>query len=80
MPEHPHLAAVEDCYSALVWLAARAAELNLNKGRLMVAGSSADGLVAAGIDTAVLSCSLLLTLHPQQARVSHGTVLALRGT
>jgi acetyl esterase/lipase len=47
-PEHPHPAPAEDCYAGLVWTGAHCAELGIDPGRLMIAGSSAGGGLAAG--------------------------------
>lgn len=46
-PEHPHPAPVEDCYSGLLWLAARAGALGVDPGRLVIGGVSAGGGLAA---------------------------------
>lgn len=52
-PEHPDPAPVEDCYAGLVWTAKHAAELNIDPGRILIAGASAGGGLAAG--TALLA-------------------------
>ncbi|GAA4051563.1 alpha/beta hydrolase [Nonomuraea soli] len=52
-PEHPDPAPVEDCYAGLVWTAKNAAELGIDPGRLLIAGESAGGGLAAG--TALLA-------------------------
>ncbi|GAA3922146.1 alpha/beta hydrolase [Actinoplanes auranticolor] len=46
-PEHPYPAAVEDCHAALAWTVAHAEELGID-GRVVLAGTSAGGGLAAG--------------------------------
>ncbi|GAB3487106.1 hypothetical protein GCM10027440_32500 [Nocardiopsis coralliicola] len=52
-PEHPDPAPVEDCYAGLVWTAGNASELGIDPDRLIIAGGSAGGGLAAG--TALLA-------------------------
>jgi acetyl esterase/lipase len=48
-PEHPFPAAVDDCYAGLLWTAANAAELGIDPQRLLIAGASAGGGLAAAV-------------------------------
>ncbi len=48
-PEHPYPAPLHDCYAGLRWLHAEAAALGCNPERIVVAGASAGGGLAAGI-------------------------------
>ncbi len=48
-PEHPFPAAVEDCYAGLVWTAANATALGIDGRRLLIAGASAGGGLAAAV-------------------------------
>jgi acetyl esterase/lipase len=48
-PEHPHPAPVDDCYAGLLWTAAHAAELGFDPDRLIIAGGSAGGGLAAAV-------------------------------
>ncbi|MFI9048586.1 alpha/beta hydrolase [Streptomyces sp. NPDC053427] len=48
-PEHPHPAPAEDCYAGLLWTAAHAADIGVDPGRIVLAGASAGGGLAAGV-------------------------------
>ncbi|MGL3820476.1 alpha/beta hydrolase [Sphingopyxis sp. R3-92] len=48
-PEHPFPAPQEDCHSALTWLAGRADDLGFDASRIVVAGESAGGGLAAAL-------------------------------
>lgn len=48
-PEHPDPVPIEDCYAALLYMAENAEELGLDPNRLIVAGMSAGGGLAAGL-------------------------------
>jgi acetyl esterase/lipase len=46
-PEHPYPAPVSDCYAGLQWVAAHADELGIDPARIIIAGNSAGGGLAA---------------------------------
>lgn len=48
-PEHQYPIPVEDCYTALVWIAKRATDLGIDPARIGVMGGSAGGGLAAGV-------------------------------
>ena len=48
-PEFPDPYPVEDCYAGLLWTVDQADELGIDRSRLMIAGASAGGGLAAGV-------------------------------
>jgi acetyl esterase/lipase len=48
-PEHPYPAPLDDCYAGLLWTADHADELGIDPSRIVVAGASAGGGLAAGL-------------------------------
>ena len=48
-PENPYPAPFDDCYAGLLWTAGHADELRFDPGRLVLAGASAGGGLAAGV-------------------------------
>jgi acetyl esterase/lipase len=48
-PETPHPGPVDDCYAGLLWTAAHAGELGFDPARLIIAGGSAGGGLAAAV-------------------------------
>ncbi|MEU7029213.1 alpha/beta hydrolase [Streptomyces sp. NPDC046275] len=48
-PEHPDPYPVEDCYAGLLWTAEHARGLGMDPDRLLIAGQSAGGGLAAGV-------------------------------
>src|SRR4051794_28931239 len=68
-PETPHPGPVEDCYAALTWLHAHAAELGVDPGRIAIGGASAGGGLAAGLgllarDRAAVPLVFQLLIYP----------------
>jgi acetyl esterase/lipase len=48
-PEHPFPAPLDDCYAGLVWFAAAADELGVDRSRIAIGGASAGGGLTAGL-------------------------------
>jgi acetyl esterase len=68
-PEHPYPAPIEDCYSALKWIADHAEQLNIDSNRIGVAGASAGGGLTAALtllarDRQYPSISFQMPLYP----------------
>ncbi|WP_274308505.1 alpha/beta hydrolase [Solibacillus daqui] len=68
-PEHPYPAPLEDCYSALTWIADHVKELQVDANRIGVAGASAGGGLTAGLtllarDRAYPSICFQMPLYP----------------
>ncbi len=68
-PEHPYPAPLDDCYAGLRWLAAHAAELDVDVTRIAIGGASAGGGLAAGLallarDRAEVAVCFQLLVYP----------------
>ena len=48
-PEHPDPAPIEDCYAGLIWVSEHVSELGIDPTKLIIAGNSAGGGLAAGL-------------------------------
>ncbi len=48
-PEHPYPAPLEDCYAGLFWTYSHADDLGIDRNRIVVAGASAGGGLAAAL-------------------------------
>jgi acetyl esterase/lipase len=48
-PEHPYPCGLDDCFAALSWVHAAAAEIGVDRSRVGVYGSSAGATIAAGL-------------------------------
>lgn len=48
-PEHPFPAALDDCWTALLWMSQNAAHLGIDARRILLVGASAGGGLAAGL-------------------------------
>ena len=48
-PEHPYPAAIDDCFTALLWLVNNAKDMNIDTSKIVVGGGSAGGNLAAAV-------------------------------
>lgn len=68
-PEHPYPAPLEDCYSALRWLASNAVEIDADASRIAIGGASAGAGLAAGLgllarDRGEVAVAFQLLIYP----------------
>lgn len=68
-PEHPYPAAVNDCWTTLLWLAGNSTRLDIDSSRIGVAGDSAGGNLAAVMalkarDTGALKLACAAIIYP----------------
>ena len=68
-PEHPFPAGVEDCYAALKWFVAHAADFGVDAARVAIGGASAGGGLAACLglltrDRAEIDLAYQLLVYP----------------
>ena len=68
-PEHPYPAALDDCYAGLRWLSGHAAEIGVDVRRIVLAGLSAGGGLAAASalmarDRGDVGIAALLLVYP----------------
>ncbi len=68
-PEHPYPIPLEDCYTALKWLATQTNELDIDRSRICVGGASAGGGLSAGLallarDRGEIKLAWQLLLYP----------------
>lgn len=86
-PEHPYPAAIEDCYSALVWTASSENSLQIDRTRIALMGVSAGGGLSLSValmarDLSGPKAKILLPLYPmadhRNAGVSNRSVIDSR--
>jgi acetyl esterase/lipase len=82
-PEHPYPAAFDDCYAALQWLTARD---DVDRRRILVAGKSAGGGLAAAVSSRCVDAGLVhlagqILIYPMldDRTVQRSTATAARG-
>ena len=85
-PFSPYPAAIDDCYTALVYMKEHAAELGMRQNQLMVGGESAGGGLCAAVcirarDTGEVNVAFQMPLYPmlddrdtESSRDNHGRV------
>ena len=67
--QKPYPAAIEDCYQALLWMKAHAADLGINPDQIMVGGESAGGGLCAALcmmvrDRRTVNIAFQMPLYP----------------
>lgn len=78
-PEHRHPVALEDCRAALAWAAAHAAELGADPRRIVVAGDSAGGHLAAGLcQTTDIALAGQVLVYPVTSASAHADFASRR--
>ena len=85
-PEHPYPAALHDCHAALCWVAEHASDLGIDAARIVIAGQSAGGALAAATTLYArdqgtpLPCFQLLEIPVLDDRLDTASMLAFTDT
>lgn len=85
-PEHPFPAALHDCHAALCWLSAEAKNLGIDPARIVIAGQSAGGALAAATTLyardhgSPMPCFQLLEIPVLDDRLDTPSMLAFTDT
>ena len=91
-PEHPHPAPAEDCYAGLLFTVGHSEELGIDPARIVVAGSSAGGGLAAAMtlmardrngprlagQLLIAPCSMIASQRPSGPRAWNASVPGTR--
>ncbi|KAF2652696.1 hypothetical protein K491DRAFT_726085 [Lophiostoma macrostomum CBS 122681] len=68
-PEHPMPAAIDDCFSAVLWTAGNASKLSIDPGKIYVTGNSAGGQLAAAVALKAVQAGKASLLAGQVLRI-----------